>query len=158
MNQDDAALLRSLLTDCQVLSLGVLVDGEPYVGLVPFVSREDFSSLIIHASRLARHSRGLADNAPCGILIHTPTTPGTDSLQIPRVSLQGKVRVPQPGSSEHDQCKSAYLRKFPQSEMTFGLGDFAMYELVLASGRLVAGFGRALNLNTDHFRELHGRI
>lgn len=157
MNSDDASLLRSLLTDCRVLSLGVLVDGEPYVGLVPFAVREDFSALVIHASQLARHSRGLGDQAPFGILIHSPETPATDPLQIPRVSLQGKVRVPQPGSSEHEACKRIYLQKFPQSDTTFSLGDFQIYELAPVNGRLVAGFGRAINLNADHFRELHRR-
>lgn len=156
MNPEDAALLRSLLTDRQVLSLGVLVEGEPYVGLVPFAAREDFSSVIIHASRLARHSKGLAPEAPFGIMIHAQEEAGQDPLQLPRLSLQGKVRVAPRGSAGYDACKQAYIRKFPQSEMTFQLGDFELFELELRSGRLVAGFARTLNLNSDHFRELAG--
>jgi len=154
MKPDDATLLRSLLRDCRLLSLGVLVEGEPNVGLVPFAVGQSFGTLIIHVSRLARHTRGLGDNAPVGMMIHLPETAESDPLQIPRVSLQGKVRMPQPDSSEYEDCKRIYLQKFPQSSMTFDLADFQLLELELMSGRLVAGFGRALNLNADHFREL----
>lgn len=154
MKSDDAALLRSLLTDCRLLSLGVLVEGEPNVGLVPFAVGQNFGTLIIHVSRLARHTRGLGDQAPVGIMIHTPESMEMDPLQIPRVSLQGKVRILPPGSSEYEGSKRIYLQKFPQSSVTFDLADFQLLELELVSGRLVAGFGRAVNLNTDHFREL----
>ena len=156
MTPEDANLLRSLLTDRSVLSLGVLIDGDPYVGLVPFAARNDFSSLIIHASRLARHTRGLAEGAPFGVMIHALEAPGEDPLQLPRLSLQGKVRIVTPDSAEYEDCKQAYVQKFPQSEMTFSLGDFQLYELQLKAGRLVAGFARTLNVNTEHFRDLAG--
>ncbi|HSP07176.1 MAG TPA: hypothetical protein VLR94_08365 [Acidobacteriota bacterium] len=154
MNPEDTALLRGLLTDRQVLSLGVLVENQPYVGLVPFAVRDDFSALIVHASGLARHSKGLADGAPYSALIHVLEVPGMDALQLARVTVQGAVSLLQPGSAEHDRCKRLYIQKFPQSEMTFSLGDFQLWELGLKSGRLVAGFARTTNLNADHFREL----
>ena len=37
MKVEDREVLRHLLTEVRVLSLGVLVEGEPYVGLLPFV-------------------------------------------------------------------------------------------------------------------------
>ena len=154
MNPEDIALLRGLLTDRQVLSLGVLVENQPYVGLVPFAVRDDFSALIIHASRLARHSKGLVDGASYSALIHVLEVPGMDALQLARVTVQGAVRLLQPGSAEYDRCKYLYIQKFPQSEMTFSLGDFQLYELELKSGRLVAGFARTTNLNSDHFCDL----
>lgn len=154
MKPEEHALLRGLLVDRQMLSLGVLIENQPYVGMVPFAVREDFSALIIHASRLARHTRGLADGAPYGALIHVLEVPGMDVQQMARVSLQGTVRVPQPGTKEYGVCKDLYIRKFPQSEMTFSLGDFQIYELALESGRLVIGFARTTNLNAGHFRKL----
>lgn len=154
MKPEEDALLRSLLVDRQMLSLGVLVENQPYVGMVPFAVREDFSALVIHASRLARHSKGLVEGASYGALIHVLEVPGMDVRQLARVSVQGTVNAPQPGTKEHDFCKQLYIRKFPQSEMTFSLGDFQIYELALKSGRLVLGFARTINLNADHFREL----
>ena len=59
MEQEELSLVKKLLTDCRVLSLGVLVDGKPHVGLLPFVSAADYRSALVHASQLARHSRGL---------------------------------------------------------------------------------------------------
>jgi len=38
--------------------------------------------------------------------------------------------------------------------MTLGLPDFTLYRLGIRKGRMVLGFGRALNLSEDHFRDL----
>ncbi len=64
MNQEDTTLLRDLLLGQRVLSLGVLVDGAPYVGLLPFALAKDRRALLVHASSLARHTRGLVEGAP----------------------------------------------------------------------------------------------
>lgn len=154
MTSEEAAMLRSLLTERHVLSLGVLVENQPYVGLLPFAVREDFSALLIHASGLARHSKGLADGAPYSALIHELEAPGADPLQLPRISIEGAVSILQPESPEYTRGRMLYIQKFPQSEMTFSLGDFRLIELELKSGRLVSGFARTSNLNADHFRSL----
>ncbi|PWT92422.1 MAG: hypothetical protein C5B54_03535 [Acidobacteria bacterium] len=154
MDNEYAVLLRSLLTDQNVLSLGVLIDGEPFVGMVPFSAAQDYRGLIIHASALARHSKGLSQGAAVAMLIHASDSPGQDPLQLPRVSLQGQAQLLQRGSAEFEECKRTYLNKFPQSEMTFSLADFQLYLLELHSGRFTAGFARTLNLNKDHFHEL----
>jgi uncharacterized protein YhbP (UPF0306 family) len=151
---EDAALLRDLLSDRQVLSLGVLVEERPYVGMLPYAVREDFGALIVHASRLARHSKGLLQGAAYSALIHAPDTPGVDAMQLARVTLQGDVNLLQAGGAEYMAARDLYLRKFPQSGMTFSLEDFQLYELRLKSGRLVSGFARTTNLNADHFRNL----
>lgn len=49
---------------------------------------------------------------------------------------------------------SVYLAKFPGAAVTVGLGDFAFHRLEIESGRLVAGFGRALNLSRSTLRDL----
>lgn len=41
MSSEDAALLRDLLERRRLLALGVLVEGEPYVGLLPFAVAAD---------------------------------------------------------------------------------------------------------------------
>jgi len=68
MEQEELSLVKKLLTECRILSLGVLVDGKPHVGLLPFVSAADFRSALIHASQLARHTfkfRGSRSRARC---------------------------------------------------------------------------------------------
>ena len=147
MRSEELRLLHDLLTRQRMLSLGVLIDGSPYVGLLPFVARPGFQALVIHASNLARHTRGLAPGAPFGALIHATDRPDADPLQLPRLSLQGSVRRIPRDEAEWDASRDVYLEKYPSSRSIFQLGDFHLYELGIESGRLIAGFGSIHTLN-----------
>jgi hypothetical protein len=54
--------------------------------------------------------------------------------------------------AEHDVARAAdrvtYLAKFPEAEPITALGDFAFFRLEITGGRLVSGFGGAINLST----------
>jgi putative heme iron utilization protein len=154
MTADQIEDLRSLLARQRVLSLSVLVEGAPYIGLLPYALRPDFGAALIHASKLARHSRGLNDGAPFAVLIHAPLAEGADALQVPRVSLQGVVEKVAKDSPAYAAGRDAYLNRFPSSATTFGLGDFDLYWLAFRGGRYVAGFAQAVNLNEENLREL----
>jgi hypothetical protein len=142
MEPEELSLVRKLLTEARVLSLGVLVDGRPHVGLLPFVTAEDYRSALIHASQLARHSRGLQPGSPFSVLIHAADDPDIDSLQVPRVTISGTVQLVAQADSDFDASRQAYIDRFPSSEQTFHLGDF------------ISGFARAITLSPDSFREL----
>lgn len=142
MQAEELDLLRRLLEEQRMLSLGVLIDGKPYVGLLPFVTRPDFGALVIHASSLARHSRGLVTGAPFGALIHATDRPDRDPLQLPRLSLEGLVRRVPREEAEWADSRDLYIQKYPTSRSVFQLGDFHLYELEIQTGRLIAGFGR----------------
>jgi hypothetical protein len=118
------------------------------IGLLPFALSTDGRALIIHASRLARHTAGLGDGAPFDALAHEPVTAGVDPLQVRRVTLRGAVRA----LAEHDVARAAdrvtYLAKFPEAEPITALGDFAFFRLEITGGRLVSGFGGAINLSS----------
>jgi hypothetical protein len=147
MTPQQIEILRTLFTQVRVLSLGVLVEGQPVVGLLPFVARPDFGGLLVRASRLARHTRGLVTGAPFGALIHLEDSPEGDPLQIVRVSLDGTVEELRDGSPSHGDAERLYRARFPSAEMTFALPDFSFYDLRIEGGRLVAGFGGAINLS-----------
>lgn len=147
MRSEELDLLHGLLTGQRMLSLGVLIDGQPYVGLLPFVTRPDFGGLVIHASSLARHSRGLQPGSPFGALIHATDRPGADPLQLPRISLQGTVHRIATDEAGWVEARELYLDKYPSSRSIFQLGDFHLYELTVESGRLIAGFGSIHTLN-----------
>ncbi len=146
MKPEQAALLRSLLLEQTVLSLAVVADDRPVVGLLPFALSADGRALIVHASRLARHTAGLAEGAPFDALVHEPVTDGIDPLQVRRVTLRGEVRT----FAEHDAARAAdraaYLARFADAEPITALGDFAFFRLEITGGRLVSGFGGAINL------------
>ena len=154
MNDETRELLRKLLTGERVLSLAVVAEGEPVAGLLPFVPTADFGALLVQASRLARHSKGLREGAPFSALIHAPDAEDADPLQILRVTLGGKVEALPAEGPEAEEARVAYLARFPTAGITLGLGDFGFYRLRIESGRLVAGFGRAFNLEASSLREL----
>jgi heme oxygenase (biliverdin-IX-beta and delta-forming) len=146
MTSEDAGLLRQLLEQ-RVLSLGVLVDGAPYVGLLPFAVGADRQALFVHASALARHTKGLGEGATWSALLHLPDEPRGDPLQIGRVTLSGEVRLLRAGTPEHEAAKARFLARFPDSAQTFELADFGLYALRVRAGRLVAGFARARDVS-----------
>ncbi len=154
MKADELRLLEKLLTEIRVLSLGVLVDGKPHVGLLPFVTAADRRSALVHASQLARHSRGLQPGSPFSILIHAWEGQGTDALQVPRVTISGTVQLVAQADADYESASQAYIDRFPGSEQTFVLGDFNLYRLCFEWGRLVSGFARAITLSPESFREL----
>jgi putative heme iron utilization protein len=154
MDEKSRQRLKQLLTSQRVLSLAVLVDGKPYLGLLPYALKPDFSAALVHASRLARHTQGLQAGAPFAVLVHAPDEGSADALQVPRVSLTGEVQPVQENAAEYQQLRDLYLRRFPQSEVTFGLGDFQLFELRFREGRWVEGFAAASSFNAEVLRQL----
>jgi len=154
MEAEESSLVKKLLTESRVLSLGVLVDGRPHVGLLPFVVEAGYGSALIHASQLARHSRGLQPGSPFSILIHAREEEEHDALQVPRITISGTVQLAAQADADFEAARQAYIDRFPSSEQTFLLGDFNLYRLHFEWGRLVSGFARAITLSPDTFKEL----
>ena len=154
MEQGELSLVRKLLSDCRVLSLGVLIDGKPHVGLLPFVTATDYRSALIHASQLARHSRGLQPGSPFSALIHASDEQQNDALQVPRVTISGTVQLVAQADADFESSREAFIDRFPSSAQTFHLGDFNLYRLHFEWGRLVSGFARAISLSPDIFMEI----
>lgn len=146
MQPQQVEILRSLLVEQRVLSLAVVVENHPVIGLLPFAVAADGRALIVHASRLARHTRGLVDGAPFDALVHQPDIGDVDPLQVRRVTLRGLVRTVAGDDALRAAARAPYLEKFPAAEPITALGDFAFFRLEVAGGRLVSGFGGAVNL------------
>ncbi|MCM2257688.1 MAG: hypothetical protein NDJ94_18800 [Vicinamibacteria bacterium] len=154
MSPEDLEVLRSLLTERRQLAISVLIDGEPAIGLLPFVVAPDYSSLIVRASGLARHTKGLLDGAPFDALIQRNDDPVHDALQLVRTTLRGKVTVLDRDAPETQALIDRYVAAFPSAAMTLDLGDFNTYRLGIEAGRLITGFGGAINLSKDSLEQL----
>ena len=150
MDDKDLALLRSLLRGQRLLSLAVIVDGEPVAGLVPFLASPDLGALVVHVSALARHSKGLGDGAAWSGMVHVPDGDDVDPLQVPRVLVQGHSRR-LVDDAVIRAVRQKWLERFPGASTTVDLGDFAFVSLDLEGGRLVGGAGQARNLSREHF-------
>ena len=146
MEPTPETMLEALLAS-PIAALGTLHEGAPFVSMVPAVPAPDGSGFLIHVSRLAQHTRDLVADARMSLLFTARLTEDQDPLALPRVTLQGAAEAIAADSGEYEQAAEAYLARFPQAEMTLGLGDFSFFRLRPATGRLVLGFGRALSLD-----------
>ena len=154
MTPEEQSRFKDLLARQRLLALGVVVEGQPVVGLVPYALAPDGSALLVQASRLAPHSRGLTSGGRWSGAIHEPDSPDADPLQIPRLSLEGAVEPLAGEDPGFETAARAFLTRFPAAAMTLSLPDFTLYRLVLEGGRLILGFGRALNLSRSSFKDL----
>lgn len=138
--------VQQLLDGERLLALAVTVDGTPYAGLLPYAVMPDHQAVLIHASRMSRHSQGLADGSRVGILVHEQDAPEKDPLQIRRATFECLVRPYERKSEAWLEARARYLERFPDSRITFNLGDFTLYRLEFRQGLYVEGFGRAMEI------------
>ena len=146
--------LRSLLDTERVLTVAVVVDGEPVAALLPFAASPDYTALYVQASGLARHARGLRDGATVGLVVHVPATPDRHAMQLPRLSVSAAVRTIDRDSPAFATATERLAAHFPAMATTLTLGDFTLYALALGRGRYVEGFARALNVGPETFAAL----
>ena len=158
MLKSTARLIRALLDGERVLSLAVLVDGHPFAGLLPFIPLPGYGGVMIHASRLSRHTAGLGAGARAAVLFHEQDGPEKDPLQIKRMSFECDVHPLERDSEAWAAGRERYLERFPGSRITFRLRDFNLYRLEFRQGLLVAGFGRAMDISPRDIAKLatHG--
>jgi putative heme iron utilization protein len=151
--EDRSAILR-LLAEQKILALAVLVDGEPYAGAMPFAATRDLGAVLVHVSKLSRHTRGLVAGAPYSVVIHAAEGAGGNPFDLARVTFQGHVAPLERETPGHAAARATFLAKLPEGAMMFGLGDFGLYELRLERGRFFAGFGRTVDLSPASLAEL----
>lgn len=151
MDPQLTAVLRSLLAS-PVGALGTLGAHGPFVSMVPVATDPTGAGFFIHVSGLAQHTREVRADARVSLLFVAPLADGQDPLALPRLTLQGRAEELPGDSDEARRAAEAYLARFPQAELTLGLGDFAFFRIRLEAGRLVSGFGRALTLDADQIQ------
>jgi len=151
MDPNAEAVLQALLK-VPVAALGTLREGAPFVSMVPVAPAPDGSGFLIHVSRLAQHTRDLMADGRVSLMLMARLDANQDPLALPRLTLQGEAEALPEGSEAHASAAEAYLARFPQAEMTLGLGDFSFFLIRPQAGRLVSGFGRALSLDAPQLQ------
>jgi putative heme iron utilization protein len=133
----------ALVQDVRTAVLLTLRNGRPFGSHVPYVFGSDWTRAYLHLSRLALHTQHLMTDPRVSLFIAEPDGPGKNPLALRRMNLQGEaVMLPSDAPSYHG-IKEQYLTRFPQAEMMFGFGDFALWELRLEDAHFVLGFGQA---------------
>lgn len=151
MDPATETMLEALLAR-PVAALGTLHEGAPFVSMVPVVPAPDGSGFLIHVSSLASHTRDLRADGRMSLMVMAPLDEEQEPLALPRLTLLGTAEAIEVDTQDHAAAAEAYLARFPQAELTLGLGDFFFFRLRPASGRLVLGFGRALSLDGAQIR------
>ena len=133
----------ALVHDVRTAVLLTLRNGRPFGSHVPYVFGSDWTRAYLHLSRLALHTQHLMTDPRVSLFIAEPDGPEKNPLALRRINLQGEAAVFSPDAPSYDEVKERYLTRFPQAEMMFGFGDFALWELRLEDAHFVLGFGQA---------------
>jgi putative heme iron utilization protein len=151
MDSSSIETLRSLLVGRGVAALATLHDGRPSASMVPFACAVHGGRLrlVAHVSGLAAHTRDMRMEPEVCLLITAAESPGVPPQALPRVSLPGRAEFIPPDHPDHAVLKAAYLGKFPEAADLFAFADFTLVAIEPTSGRLVAGFARAMTLAPD---------
>ena len=154
MNLAHAQTLRDLLRTQQVAALGTLHQGQPYVSMVPFALRPGGTDFIIHVSQLAAHTKDMLASPQVSLLVIAPPAPEVIAQELARITVQGEAVQFAGGTPEHAAAKTAYLTRFPQSELMFGFSDFSLFAIVPESIRFVGGFAQATTISPETLAEV----
>lgn len=148
-DNDLAQRVRALLDAQPVAALGTLHDGAPWVSMVPFALLTRAGALVIHVSGLAAHTKDMLADPRVSVMVTAEPSPDVPPQALARVTLQGEaVRIP--GEAPvHAAAKEAYLARFPSSEQTFGLGDFALFAIRPSTARYIGGFAQAKTIGAE---------
>jgi putative heme iron utilization protein len=113
--------------------------GHPYASLI-LLATEPAGTPVFLISRLALHTRNLERDPRASILID-----GTGGLGDPltggRLTVTGQARP-----SASPTALRRFLARHPSAEGYAGFADFSVYELEVARGHYIGGFGRIVDL------------
>ncbi len=147
MDAESLRLLSRLIRTHRVAALGTLREGLPYVSMIAFAPAEDLGSYLIHASRLAHHTQDILADSRCSVMIAEKDDGSRDPQILARVSLSGNARPLEQDDPGYEAARALYLRKFPEAEFLFQLGDFSLYRITISTGRFVGGYGKAFTIS-----------
>lgn len=152
--------LVRLIRDHRTASLGTVLDGHPLVTLILFNPQSDLSGFDIHISRLAQHTKALAQNPKAALMIAQPDSHTRNPQTLARLSIQGYAEPILPDGPAYEEARESYLQRFPQSALNFDLGDFFLVRIRPESARLITGFGKIHDLSAEDMtslaRQTHG--
>ena len=142
-SQDVQQAWSALVQEVRTAVLLTMRNGRPFGSHAPYVCGADWTRIYLHLSRLALHTQHLLADPHVSLFIAEPDGPGKNPLALRRINLQGQAAQLSPDAPSYMKLKERYLSRFPQAEMMFGFGDFALWELRLDDAHFVLGFGQA---------------
>src|SRR6185503_18852115 len=138
---DPKTAAKTLMREARSGALATLMagSGDPYCSLVNVATATDGTPLLL-ISQLALHTKNILADARVSLMLDERKE--GDPLQGARVMLMGLA-----AKTEDETARRRYLARQPEAEMFAGFGDFGFYQIALRGARLVAGFGRSVDLS-----------
>ncbi|KFB09433.1 HugZ family protein [Nitratireductor basaltis] len=139
------ALARRILRMARFGALATLDEnGLPQATRVALATEYDAAPLLL-ISELAAHTRALAANPACALLVGEPGK--GDPLAHPRLSLKAEAR--KVDATRNASVRLRYLARQPKAALYIDFADFAFYRLEPVSALLNGGFGKAYELGRE---------
>ena len=154
MDSTSEQTLARLIRETRIAALGTIHDGEPNLAMVAVASESDFSSFYIHVSKLGKHTADMERNPHVSLLLTENDDHRTDPQTLARVSLQGPAEKVTKTDSHYERVRNIYLKRFPEAEKLFSLGDFTLWRISPKGGRFVAGFGQVFNIVPEVLKKI----
>lgn len=137
----------------------IALDGAPFLSYAPFVEHE--GKVYVYLSRIAEHYRNLEANPAVDVMLIADESATKNIFARERARFKG--RAANVGNEGYEEVFAKFEEKFgaPTFNMLRTL-DFSLFELELAQGRYVVGFGQAFDVDFpgQHFehvnRDAHG--
>jgi putative heme iron utilization protein len=154
MDATSEQTLARLIRATRIAALGTIHDGEPNLAMVAVACESDFSAFYIHVSKLGKHTRDMESDPHVSLLLTEADDQRADPQTLARVSVQGIAAIVPRDDSDYARVRDLYLKRFPEAEQLFSLGDFNLWRITPKGGRFVAGFGRAFNLVPEAIKKV----
>ena len=142
--------IQTLLLKCRIGSLATIGENGPETSMAPYVI--DQAHIILHLSKLARHTVNIANHSKVGFMICMPESSADSPLSLPRLSLQGDMVAV--SEDEYDTVKSTYIETIPEAEPLFQFSDFRLFKLTPTFIYWVGGFGSARTIPIGDWHKL----
>jgi putative heme iron utilization protein len=148
-------LIATLREQLSTIVLGTAApDGTPDASVAATLLGAD-GAFVIYVSGLAAHTRHLRANPRASVLLIDPeTTPG-NPLARRRLTFACAAEPVARDSTPHAEMVSAFRQKFGATiDVMAPLPDFQFFRLLPQTGRVVAGFGAAFEVNPRDWSDL----
>ena len=146
--QDDITqALNRLHTQCQTLQLATVdASGDPDASYAPYLQID--GNYYIFVSQLAAHTQNLLAQQQASIMLIQPEQDAKNLFARLRYTCACKVTdIARTEPLFNEVIESMQERFGSIIELLTSLGDFHLLQLQPASGRLVMGFGKAIELD-----------
>ena len=142
------AIIAELRAQLSTVILGTTAaDGTPDASIAAALLDAD-GAFVIFVSGLAAHTRHLRLNPRASVLLVAADTNGSNPFGRPRLTFACAAESIAVDTEKHGTYVSAFREKFGGTiDVLATLPDFQFFRLQPQSGRVVAGFGAAFNVD-----------